>query len=140
MSEERRSETSEINPEEEFEGLQEFSDSLRCHPRTTVRYIAIGELEAAYVGGKYLISRAAKARFLQGRLGARPAHAGKTQAEWRCMKMGEESAEAIKIEHQGFCCYGEEGDLSCLCGALIVQNQIDALEEALENATNHESD
>jgi hypothetical protein len=53
------------------EDVREFSVSMRCHERTTRRWIASGELEAVYVAGKYLIACAAKARFLRGRLGAR---------------------------------------------------------------------
>lgn len=67
----------EINSEEEyFQTVPEFSKDVGCHDRTTCRYIASEELEAVYVGGKYLISRAAKKRFLRNRRGARPANTG----------------------------------------------------------------
>ena len=67
--------------EEQYIGVAEFSKQMGCSERTTRRYIASGELEAFYIGGKYLISRASKARFIRGRLGARPAVPGVGSAD-----------------------------------------------------------
>ncbi len=66
--------------DEKFDGVGDFSKQMGCSTRTTLRYIASGELEAHYVAGKYLISRAAKAKFLRGRLGSRPSVASGSAA------------------------------------------------------------